>query len=216
MSGRCPTGWPHDSHTATLISVPPLWVCTLVLTRCINCGLHRRLCTSSVVLQKQNKKLRKTNLTGAVPRLCTSTGEHLWTPGAWPCLQAPLPAGSRVRRVATVGGKKVVRAVWHSTYRFSHSWNKLSEISSRETDTCFNCHCTVFHGGREMNPWTSKVHIPTVPSKNPIVSKGNFLKVKELQTLAHEALPQAGPGLWAQGSQWNIFLAVVPGKKADI
>lgn len=34
-----------------------------------------------------------------------SAGEHLLTPGARPCLQAPPPAGSQVRRVATVGGR---------------------------------------------------------------------------------------------------------------
>lgn len=211
MSGRCPTGWPHDSHAATLISVPPLWVCTPVLTCCINCGLHRGLCTSSVVLLKTKQKAPKEQADWSCAKALHE------------CRRASLDTGSIAMFAGTSAcwvtgqegghcGWKVARAVWHSTYGFSHSRNKLSEISSWETDSCLNCHCRAFHGATEMNLWTSKVHNPKVPSKNPIVSKGNFLKVKELQTLAHKALLQAVPGLWEQGSRWNIFLAIVPGK----
>ena len=119
-------------------------------------------------------------------------------------------------------GWKVARPCCHFICRFNNSQNNLAKISSSERDTQIsNCYCRTSQVATELNGSTSHLNVSTshplyfATGKNLMVSNRSFLKVKEVQTSAMEALPQATFGLWAQRSQWNIFLAVVQRKKAD-
>lgn len=98
-------------------------------------------------------------------------------------------------------GWKVARPCCHFICRFNSSQNTLSKISSSERDSHgSNCYCRTFQVATELNGGISHLNVSTshplyfAPGKNPVVSKGNFLKVKA-QTLAKEALPQAAFGL---------------------
>lgn len=108
--------------------------------------------------------------------------------------------------------RKVVRPRCHFICRFNSPQNNFSKISSSERETLVrNSYCSPSQVVAELNRGISHLNVSAsqtlhfASGKNPVVSKGSFLKVKVL-TLAKETLPQASFGLWAQGSQWNTFL----------
>lgn len=215
-SERCPTGWPHDIPIATL-ALPYLssfLVCWHLFHTCYTtCGLHSRLCILELQFFYENKMQPKPPswLELSQGSMCRSA-----------CLWAPLHSGCLSVLEDTCGscatqeenrhyGWKVARWL-HFICTFNSSQNNLSKISSSERESfSSNCYCNISQVVTELNRGISDLNFSPshtsyfAPGKNPVVSKGSFPKVKVL-TLAKEALPQASRGLWAQGSQWNIFL----------
>lgn len=119
--------------------------------------------------------------------------------GASLCLKALEDPVPHKRKTGTTGGRW--QGGCHFICTFNSSQNKLSKISSSERESLSsNCYCNISQVVTELNRGVSDLNFSTshtsyfAPGKNPVVSKGSFLKVKVL-TLAKEALPQASCGL---------------------
>lgn len=126
--------------------------------------------------------------------------EHLCTAGTSPCLKASLDAMPHKRETGTTS-EKGARPCCPFICRFNSSQNNLSKTSRSERETLLsNCYCSTSQVVTELNRGISHLNVSTshtlyfAPGKNPLVSKGSFLKVKVL-TLAKQALPQASFGL---------------------
>lgn len=177
MSGRCPTGWPHDSHTATLISVPPLWVCTPVLTCCINCGLHRGLCTSSVVLLKTKQKAPKEQADWSCAKALHE------------CRWASLDTGSIAVFAGTSAcwvtgqegghcGWKVARAVWHCTYGLVTHGISFQKLAAGKLIAVSIVIAGLSTGLQKWTPERQKSTILRSLAKTPLFPRGIFSRLK--------------------------------------
>lgn len=154
--------------------------------------------------QKATKKKKKVGWS-FTKVLCGCGPACLWTslctPGAWLCLQASLDAVPQKRKMSTTGRR----------------WQDLAVTSSTVLAHVRNCYCRSSQGTTELNGGVLHLNVSTSHplAKLPSSPRGVSSRLKK-HRLWEEALPQAVFGLWAQGSQQNIFLAIVQGKKADI